>query len=409
MAMRIGIDATCWANDRGYGRFTRELVTAMTALSPGDQFVCLLDRRSADRFTLSGSHITSIVVDEDGPEAGGAAVTGAGRSPIDMLRFTRAVHRARLDVFFSPSVYGYFPLPLGLPAVVTVHDAIPERFPRLTLPTWRDRLFWRMKVRLALWQSRLVLTVSDYAARDVAKYLRVPSGRMRVTLEGVAAEYEPSRRDEDVRAAAERAGVPAGARWLIYVGGFGPHKHVDVLVRAHAAATKLAGGAPIVLLLVGPSSDGFHQDIAAIRQAIDDCGTAPLVKWAGYLPDAELRHLHSGALALVLASASEGFGLPAVEAARCGTPVIATTESPLPELLEGGGLFVPPDDVAALTDAIVQLATNEERRRTLGRRALERAGLLNWSASARVALDALREAARTQPALAVSDLKGSRP
>jgi glycosyltransferase involved in cell wall biosynthesis len=410
MTMRIGIDATCWANDRGYGRFTRELVTAMTALAPGDEFVCLLDRRSADRFTLRGPHITSIVVDEDASEGAAAATTGAGRSPIDMLRFTKAAHRARLDVFFSPSVYGYFPLPLGLPAVVTVHDAIPERFPRLTLPTWRDRLFWRMKVRLALWQSRLVLTVSDYAAREVAKYLRVPPGRMRVTLEGVAAEYEPSERDEDVRAAAARAGVPPGARWLIYVGGFGPHKHVDVLVRAHAAVARRAeeaGQAPIVLLLVGPASDGFHQDIAAIRYAIDECGTASLVRWAGYLPDAELRHLHSGALALVLASASEGFGLPAVEAARCGTPVVATTESPLPELLEGGGLFVPPDDVTALTDAIIQLATNEERRRAFGQRARERACLLNWSASARVALDALHEAARMQPVWAVSARAGS--
>jgi glycosyltransferase involved in cell wall biosynthesis len=406
MTMRIGIDATCWANDRGYGRFTRELVTAMTELSPGDQFVCLLDRRSADRFTLRGSHITRIVVDEDAADGAAAATTGTGRSPIDMLRFTRAVHRAGVDVFFSPSVYGYFPLPLGLPAVVTVHDAIPERFPKLTLPTWRDRLFWRMKVRLALWQARLVLTVSDYAARDVVKHLRVPRGRLRVTLEGVAAEYEPSRHDEDVRAAAERAGVPPGARWLIYVGGFGPHKHVDVLVRAHAAVARRAGEAPIMLILVGPASDGFHQDIAAIRRAIDECGTASMVRWAGYLPDAELRHLHSGALALVLASASEGFGLPAVEAARCGTPVVATTESPLPELLEGGGLFVPPDDVAALTDAILQLATDEERRRAFGRRARERAGLLNWPASARVALDALREAARMQPQPA---LTGSRP
>jgi glycosyltransferase involved in cell wall biosynthesis len=395
--MRIGIDATCWANERGYGRFTRELVTAMAALAPADQFVCLLDRRSAGCFELRDPHIVPVVVDQPATSAS-AASTGAGRAPLDLLRFTSAVRRARVDVFFSPSVYGYFPLPLGLPAVVTVHDAIPERFPALTLPTWRDRLFWRMKVRLALWQSRLVLTVSDYAAREIARYLRVPRARLRVTLEGVAAAYTPSDRDEDVRAAAARAGIPAGARWLMYVGGFGPHKHVDVLVRAHAAASRHPGAAPLHVLLAGPAEDGFHQDREAIRRAIQDCGTDALVHWAGYLPDAELRHLHSGALALVLVSASEGFGLPAVEAARCGTPVIATTESPLPELLEGGGLFVPPGDVDALTHAIVQLAADEPARRVFGRRACERAGALSWAASARVALDALREVAAMRPA-----------
>src|SRR5262245_46074300 len=115
--MRIGIDATCWANDRGYGRFTRELVTAMIALSPGDEFICVLDQASARRFDLQGQHIVPLLVDQ----AATAATTGRGRSPREMLRFTSAVRRARLDVFFSPTVYGYFPLPLGLPAVVTVH------------------------------------------------------------------------------------------------------------------------------------------------------------------------------------------------------------------------------------------------------------------------------------------------
>jgi glycosyltransferase involved in cell wall biosynthesis len=388
--MRIGIDATCWANERGYGRFTRELVTAMTALSPADEFICLLDEASARRFDLHGQHIVPLLVDQ----AATPATTGRGRSPRELLRLTQAVRRARLDVFFSPTVYGYFPLPLGLPAVVTVHDAIPERFPQLTMPTWRDRAQWRVKVRLALWQSRLVLTVSDYAAREISRYLGVPPARLRVTLEGVAGIYTPSERAEDIRAAAARVGLPAGARWLMYVGGFGPHKHIDVLVRAHAAAVaRLGDPSPMHLLLAGPSDDGFHQDREAIQRAIANCGTESLVHWAGYLPDAELRHLHSGAVALLLVSAAEGFGLPAVEAARCGTPVIATIESPLPELLAGGGLFVPPGDVDALTDAITQLASDEERRQSFGRRAREQARALDWSRSAHIALQALHDAA----------------
>ena len=390
--MRIGIDATCWANERGYGRYTRELVGAMPALAPDDEFVCFLDRRAADRFALAGANVRPVVVHQHvAPTV--AASSGSSRSPVDMLRLTAAVRRAKLDAFFCPSVYGFFPLPPGLPAVVAVHDAIAERFPALTLPTRRDRLFWRMKVRLALQQASLVLTVSEYARTEIVRHLGIDPTEIRVTLEGVSAAYRPSGDAAAIREAARRIGLPPDARWLTYVGGFNPHKRVDLLVRAHAAVARRHPSPPLALVLAGPQEEGFHQDLAGIRTAIEQGGTRDLVRWAGYVDDEELRHLHSGAVALVLPSESEGFGLPAVEAASCGAPVIATSASPLPQILEGGGLFVPPGDLAALEAAIERLMTNEDERRALGRRALERARLLSWTKSAQVALDALHDVA----------------
>ncbi|MGH9387714.1 MAG: glycosyltransferase family 4 protein [Vicinamibacterales bacterium] len=390
MGLRIGIDATCWANSRGYGRYTREVVSELISIGSRHTFICFLDDRSAAHFDLTNANLQrEIVRQRVSPTL--AATSGGGRSPLDMLRLTGAVRRASLDVFFSPSVYGYFPLPPGLPAAVTVHDAIPERFPSLTLPTRRDRWLWWAKVRLALAQARVILTVSEYAARDIATYLRVPRSRIRVTLEGVAAEYRPSESAEDVRAAAERVGLPANARWLMYVGGFGAHKHVDLLVRAHAAVAKRHRAPPLMLVLAGLVADGFHQDAAGVEAAIQECGTQELVRWTGYLPDAELRHLHSGAVALALVSASEGFGLPAVEAARCGVPVIATTESPLPEILEGGGLFVQPGSRDAIEAALERLVTDEPTRRAMGLQALKRASELSWPRSAGIVLKTLED------------------
>lgn len=388
--MRVGVDATCWANERGYGRFTRELVAAMVRQAPMHEFVCVLDDRSAARFQLRASNLSTRVVSQTvSPTL--AAASGSRRSLGDMLRLTKAVREARVDVFFSPSVYSYFPLPPGLPAVVTIHDAIAERFPALTLPTPWDRWSWWAKVRLALMQARLVLTVSDYAAGELATYLGVAKNRLRVSLEGVSDAYRPSDSVEQIRDTAARVGLPPGARWLTYVGGFGPHKHVDLLVRAHAQVVRQHSGSPPFLLLTGSSQDGFHDGIDSIHAAIRECGTERLIRWTGFLDDEDVRHLHSGAVALMLVSASEGFGLPAVEAARCGTPVIATTESPLPQILEGGGLFVKPGDTTAMAMAIEQLLVDEPRRRALGSRALERALTLSWPRSARVALDTLEE------------------
>jgi alpha-1,3-rhamnosyl/mannosyltransferase len=321
-----------------------------------------------------------------------AASADGYRSPRDMLRMTRAIAREPLDVFFSPSVYTYFPLPPRLPAVVTIHDAIAERYPHLTLPSARARLFWKLKVKLALWQARTVLTVSEFAAVEIAQIHRIARTRIRVAPEAPAAAYRPGASRLEVEAQARRIGLPPGARWLTYVGGFSPHKNLDVLVRAHARVARELPDPPRLVLIGALQGDAFHGNLDAIRGAVRECGTEALVLWPGFLPDEEIRHLHAGAIALVLPSENEGFGLPAVEAAACGTPVIATTGSPLPQLLDGGGLFVAPRDEAGLAAAIRQLASDPALAGRLGARARTRAAELSWSRGARAALDALEEA-----------------
>ena len=390
--MRIGVDATCWANARGYGRFARELLRAMVVEGASHEFVCFVDDRAARCFDLTGAGVRMVVVHQTASPTTAASAAGS-RSVGDMWRMTRAVAREELDVFFSPSVYTYFPLPPSLAAVITFHDAIADRFPNLTLPSPRARLFWRMKVQMALAQSRIVLTVSDYAAAQVSRTLGVSRDRIRVAVEAAAPVYQPSESAEDVIAAAHRAGVPEGRRWFAYVGGFNPHKHVDAIVRAHASLVRDRSDPPILVLVGALDDDPFFGSQQRIRDEIARCGTGELVRWAGYVPDDELRHLLSGAMALVLPSESEGFGLPAVEAAACGVPVIATTESPLPQLLEGGGIFVAPGDESALGSAMRCLATDESHRRLLAEGALARARALSWTTSARAALAALVEAA----------------
>src|SRR5215218_4263310 len=406
-ALRIGVDAACLANGRGYGRFTRELLAALVESAREHQFVLYADRASLPSLDLDAPNVRVVHVAQNVSPAHAAAADGY-RSPVDMLRLTRAVWRDRPDVFWSPSVYTYFPLPPGQPSLITIHDTITERFPELTMPSRRARLFWKAKVQLALWQATLVLTVSEFAAREIEEILGVSRARLRVAGEAAARTFRPGTADE-AAAAGRAAGIPSGAPWFTYVGGFTPHKHVDRIVRAHAVLVHEAmshGKAVPHLVLVGTTSaDNFHGVGAGIHEAIAECGTSDFVKWTGFMPDADLRHLLTGTRALLLPSENEGFGLPAVEAAACGAPVVATTASPLPQLLEGGGFFVPPGDVDALVSAMRNLLDDGERDRR-GRIALDRATRLTWRASARATLAALADvvtmAGRTAPVPAVT-------
>ena len=393
--MRVGIDATCWANQRGYGRFTREVVTAMARHAPDIRFVCFLDSKSAASFELRADNVTTIVVPLSAAPSEAAAANG-NRSITDILRMTRAVSKESLDVFFSPSIYTYFPLlpPLSRRSVVTIHDAIAERFPALIFPSRRARLLWRIKAWTAVHQAGRILTVSRYAAGEISREHGVRLEKISIATEAPAAAYRAGHESALVTRAASAVGLPEGARWFTYVGGFNPHKNIPALVRAHATLVGESGNAAPYLLLIGTlDTDVFYGDMEAIRAAIGAAGTTHLVRWTGYLDDDRVALLHSGAIALVLPSASEGFGLPAVEAAACDTPVIATTESPLPELLEGGGLFVHPGDELALAAAMSQLANDAGLRSRLGREGGRRARLLSWDDSAASCLVALRQVA----------------
>jgi len=365
----------------------------MTAVAPQDEFICFLDAASSQQFSLRAGNLTTVVVETRHPAVQAASHEGR-RSIRDVLAMTRAASRHRLDAFFFPSVYTWFPLFPSVHAVVTIHDAIAERFPELTVPTRRARFFWGLKVRLALMQSRGVLTVSEFSARDIARVLGVAPARIAIASEAPASAFKPSDDPKDIDRIAHKYGLPENASWFIYVGGFNPHKNVTDIVRSHARlAAEIGGDAPYLVLVGTRDADVFQGEMPEIEKTVREAGHERLVIWTGFVPDQELRHLNSGAIALVLPSDAEGFGLPAIEAAACGTPSIATTESPLPNLLRGGGVFIAPRDQAALLDAMRTLATDPDRRSALGAVALARSRELEWESGARAAVAAIRRAA----------------
>jgi glycosyltransferase involved in cell wall biosynthesis len=186
-------------------------------------------------------------------------------------------------------------------------------------------------------------------------------------------------------------GIPE-VPYFLYVGGFNPHKNVAGLVRAFAAASS---GTQARLVLVGDyEGDLFHQDLANIRAEIARAGIEARVHWTGFVPDAELRFLYAGSLAIVLPAFEEGFGLPAAEAAACGAPCIATLESALPEVLPGGGFFFDPRDSRQLEAGLRRALEAPAERDAWAKAALAAATALSWEATARALREALEATAR---------------
>ena len=386
--MRVGIDLSCWSNYRGYGRYTRNLVDALLAAGGKHSYVGFSDRATARAGTFPpGIKLVTVATSQAPTEA----ATAYGRRRVsDMWRMSWAVFRSGVDVMFFPSSYSYFPVFPRTRCVLVVHDAIAERWPKLIFPTLSGRLAWTAKSRLACWQADRVITVSRDAANAIHTHLRVSTARLRVIYEAADPVFGTGdasvERERQVRA---RYGIPSAARMLLYVGGFSPHKNLESLVAAFArlvassATNEPRDDEPLHLALVGETTrESFYSCYTALREQIRGLGLESRATFTGFVPDADLVQLYRTAIALVLPSRDEGFGLPVVEAMACGTPVVASRGGALPELVGDAGILVDPDRTDEFVDALRRVSEDAACRAELRERGLRRVSQLSWDSAA---------------------------
>ena len=389
--MRIGVDATCWSNRRGYGRFARALLTATLAVDRSNEYVFFTDQ-ATDEFPMP-QNVEVVRVHADVPTIQAAGANGR-RSLGDMWAVSRVISSRKLDLFFFPSVYSYVPLTGSTPELVAIHDVIPELFPQMVFPTLRAKLFWRAKVNLALMRARRILTVSEFSRRKLCDVLGIRAERIRVVSEAGDPIF---RRLPDLDSAPlyQRLGIPPGTRLVSYVGGFSPHKNLFLLVDVLGELAPRAEFADVRLVLAGDfQGDAFFSCYRELKQRVDAAGLQDRVLFPGYMRDDDLLALLNCTTVLVLPSFCEGFGLPAVEAAACGAPVLVTTESPLPQLLGDGAIAVAPGDRNGWRDALARVLRDDALRVRMSKAAQQAAAALSWENSARQLLEIFHEVPR---------------
>ncbi len=376
--MHIAIDATCWGNQRGYGRHARSLLSALVRVDRRNEYTFFFDSAQASANAPDGCR--AIVVENSMPTIAAASATGR-RSALDMWAMSAALSRSHCDLLLFPTVYSYVPIVSRARKLVMIHDVIAETFPALTLPRTTARWFWNMKVALGRWQADALITVSDYSRERIVERFRMSPERVFVVGEASDPAFrlldnpQPTPKLKD-------AGITAGMPFIAYLGGFNPHKNLEALVHAFSRIVARPELADVKLVMAGETrNEAFHSYLGTITALVERLGLRDRVIFTGFVPDQDLVVLLNLARVLALPSLMEGFGLPAVEAAACGCPIVATAASPLPSLLGDGGIFIDPQN-GNLQQALERVLLSEALRRRMREAGLAAARRLSWEAAA---------------------------
>lgn len=272
------------------------------------------------------------------------------------------------DLVHGPVFVG--PLLAHCPVVVTIHDLSFIRCPDLSRPA--NRMYRTVLTRLSAQRARRLIAVSAHAAAESTRLLGVPRERVDVIYHGVDPVFRPLPVDE-VAAFRRDRGLPE--RFVLFVGTLEPRKNLVRLVEAFA---RIRDGR--VRLVLAGGKGWLYDDLFAKVEALE---LDEEVVFPGYVMNDELSLWYNAATVFSYPSVYEGFGLPVLEAQACGTPVLTSNTSSLPEAAGDGALMVDPYDVEELAAGLDRLLTDEPLRHELRERGLAHARQFSWPRTAR--------------------------
>lgn len=362
--MHLAINATELGRGRGGNEtYIAGLVEGLSSLSPSPQVSLLTCQWDRDLLLPSAVHEVNL---------------GAYRQlPFFLYQQTRVLRRLEPDWYLSNY---YLPPLLPCKGSVIVHDlsfrAHPEYFPSLV--AWYMRWLVGWAVRLA----DRVLTVSTFSRDELLRFYPAVAGKVCIVPNGIGAQFRPSPDDGTAQSdhkTLSRYGLD-GPPYILALSSIHPRKNLSRLLDAYLNLRRERGAIPR-MVWVGAPRWGSHELLERARSSG--------VILTGFVAEEELPALYRGAAMLVYPSLYEGFGLPPVEAMACGTPVVTSNTTSLPEVVGQAALTVDPMDVQAIATAMARLLDDAALRSKLAEVGIERSRRYTWPRSARRLLAAL--------------------
>lgn len=368
--MHIGFNAHLLSNQPGYRSagihgYIQQLLRHLPALAPPEwRFTAMVG--GANPATFPGVLMRRAPWDT--------------QSPLKRIIWEQAVqpwHLGEFDIYHALAFVA--PLLLSRPLAVTVYDLTFMRYPeRLSAAR---RLYLRLFTGLTCRRAQAVFAISHSTGRDLSELLKVSPEKIIVTPLGYDASVYRPLPAEEIATFRQRAGLPE--RFWLFIGTLEPRKNLPLLLAAYA---QLPPAERLPLILAGGKGWGT----AEIEAAIQRYDLADSVRLPGYLPAEDITLWYNAAEAFIYPSVFEGFGLPVLEAMACGTPVLTSDVSSLPEVAGQAGLCLPPHDVTAWVDALYRAYQEPSWRESARETGLAEAARFTWERTAQLTLEGYR-------------------
>jgi glycosyltransferase involved in cell wall biosynthesis len=376
--MRIGIDATALPpRPVGAGNYIIELIRHIERLDAADEFVIFAQPHGRELIAVPARPgFEWVMIPERSP---------AQRLVWEQTAFPRLIARTNLALLHSL----HYTRPIALPcaSVVTFHDMTFFLFPHLH--TLSKRLYFPQAIRLSARKADALIADSESTRQDAIRLLGISPDRIHTVPLGVSPAFHPVRDTQLLEVVRQRYSLPE--HFILYVGLVEPRKNLPMLLRAYQRLQeqiRIQGNADAPpLVIVGR----FGWNVAHVFELVDALAIKEKVCFSGYIPAQDLPIVYNLADVFVYPSLYEGFGLPPLEAMACGTPVITTAVSSLPEHVGEAGLLIPPQDEGALFRALLALLQDTDLRRQLSQKGPERAALYSWNRTAQETLNVYRQ------------------
>jgi glycosyltransferase involved in cell wall biosynthesis len=292
--------------------------------------------------------------------------------------FSRQAKSAKFDVYHEPN---YLPLRFNGPTVVTVHDLSWIRYPE-THPVERVEMMNRYFAK-ALDQASALITDAEFVRQEVIDVFGVSPDKITAVPLGVESMFKPRLSIDTAKTLASH-GLMHG-KYFLTVGTLEPRKNLGLAIRAYShLPLSVRNRYPLVVI----GMKGWHS--TEIERLISPLAQAGYIRQLGYVPREDLAILMAGATALIYPSIYEGFGLPPLEAMACGTPVICSNVSTLPEVVGNAGILLDPKDEVGLGESLQALTEDQKLWNDLSKKARVRSLEFTWKKCAQQTIDVYR-------------------